>query len=175
MGIIWESINASNQHMLTHVPNGQIAGFPLWKKPRTPKIKRANKRCELGHSALKTVEQTRFPPEEARCVECIKIRCGEWCCRCRYNVRMRKQIETTDVYAGKGRWRAHISQSIWSMSFLCFIWSAYSASSEVHDFVNVWSQREVERGETNEWRHGYSFPCPRTSPSTPNDLLNLRV
>ena len=26
---IWESINASNQHMLTHVPNGQIAGSPL--------------------------------------------------------------------------------------------------------------------------------------------------
>ena len=30
MGRIWESINASNQHMLTHVPNGQIAGSPLW-------------------------------------------------------------------------------------------------------------------------------------------------
>ena len=29
MGRIWESINASNQHMLTHVPNGQIAGSPL--------------------------------------------------------------------------------------------------------------------------------------------------
>ena len=29
MGIIWESINASNQPMLTHVPNGQIAGSPL--------------------------------------------------------------------------------------------------------------------------------------------------
>ena len=31
MGRIWESINASNQHMLTHVPNGQIAGSPLCK------------------------------------------------------------------------------------------------------------------------------------------------
>ena len=81
------------------------------KKPRTPKIKRANKRCELGHSALKTVEQTRFAPEEARCVECVKIRRGEWCCRRRYDVRTRKEIETTDVYAGKGWW-AHISQSI---------------------------------------------------------------
>ena len=29
MGRIWESINASNQHMLTHVPIGQIAGSPL--------------------------------------------------------------------------------------------------------------------------------------------------
>ena len=29
MGRIWGSINASNQHMLTHVPNGQIAGSPL--------------------------------------------------------------------------------------------------------------------------------------------------
>ena len=29
MGRIWESINASNQHMLTHVPSGQIAGSPL--------------------------------------------------------------------------------------------------------------------------------------------------
>ena len=29
MGRIWESINASNQHMLTHVPNGQIASSPL--------------------------------------------------------------------------------------------------------------------------------------------------
>ena len=29
MGRIWESINASNQLMLTHVPNGQIAGSPL--------------------------------------------------------------------------------------------------------------------------------------------------
>ena len=29
MGRIWESINASNEHMLTHVPNGQIAGSPL--------------------------------------------------------------------------------------------------------------------------------------------------
>ena len=29
MGRIWESINASNQHMLTHVPIGQIASSPL--------------------------------------------------------------------------------------------------------------------------------------------------
>ena len=29
MGRIWESINASNHHMLTNVPNGQIAGSPL--------------------------------------------------------------------------------------------------------------------------------------------------
>ena len=32
MGRIWESINASNQHMLTHVPNGQIAFSPLCKR-----------------------------------------------------------------------------------------------------------------------------------------------
>ena len=32
MGRIWESINASNQHMLTHVPNGQIAGSPLCRE-----------------------------------------------------------------------------------------------------------------------------------------------
>ena len=29
MGRIWESFNASNQHILTQVPNGQIAGSPL--------------------------------------------------------------------------------------------------------------------------------------------------
>ena len=29
MGRIWEIINASHQHMLTHVPNGQIASSPL--------------------------------------------------------------------------------------------------------------------------------------------------
>ena len=32
MGRIWESINSSTQHMLTHVPNGQIAGSPLWDR-----------------------------------------------------------------------------------------------------------------------------------------------
>ena len=35
MGRIWESINASNQHMLTHVPNGQIASSLLCYQPGT--------------------------------------------------------------------------------------------------------------------------------------------
>ena len=33
MGRIWESINASNQHMLTHVPNGQIASSQYLSLP----------------------------------------------------------------------------------------------------------------------------------------------
>ena len=132
----------------------------LTKKPRTPKIKRANKLCELGHSALKTVEQTKFAPEEVRCVECIKTRRGERYCRRRYDVRTRKQIETTDVYAGKGVVGAHLTVNL---------------IYEVHDFVNVWSQWEVEHGKTNKWRHEYRVPCPRTSRLTPNDLLHLKV
>ena len=45
MGRIWESINASNQHMLTHVPNGQIASSPLC--PEVPVQGRAKFQPEL--------------------------------------------------------------------------------------------------------------------------------
>ena len=38
MGRIWESINASNQHMLTHVPSGQIASSPLCKTIAYPAV-----------------------------------------------------------------------------------------------------------------------------------------
>ena len=38
MGRIWESINASNQHMLTHVPNGQMASSPLCAQQRAANL-----------------------------------------------------------------------------------------------------------------------------------------
>ena len=51
MGRIWESINASNQHMLTHVPNGQIAGSPLWKeKGMSQSCQRDFGQCDKGNS-----------------------------------------------------------------------------------------------------------------------------